>query len=209
MGTTFRYIFSRRGTVLDGQYWYHLTAHRLNSNNKGSIFSCGQNFVVNGIWKSEPTTLPLCKQSPFKGDTACGRMLVSISLRYVAMNSYAYVRVRMCKNYVFLHIYFMSTCMMCVTCMYACEYACVCMCMHTCVYTCLRFRMHGMCTGMHATTHASVCVHMCTCIYARVRLCTNAFFDWERLCYASHFLRVTSLRISIAPPCNVCHIKAS
>ena len=31
----------------------------------------------NGVWKWVLTKLPLCKQSPFKGDTACGRMLVS------------------------------------------------------------------------------------------------------------------------------------
>ena len=67
---------SRRGTVLAGQYLFHVKANASNGINKGSVFSCGQNFRRKGVWKWVPATLPLCKQSPFKGDTACGRMLV-------------------------------------------------------------------------------------------------------------------------------------
>ena len=36
--------FYLRGTLLAGQYLYHVKAHALNSNNKGSVSSCGQNF---------------------------------------------------------------------------------------------------------------------------------------------------------------------
>ena len=36
--------FSRRGTLLGGQYLYHVKAHASNGSNKGSVFSCGQNF---------------------------------------------------------------------------------------------------------------------------------------------------------------------
>ena len=36
--------FSRRGTLLAGQYLYHVKAHASNGSNKGSDFSCGQNF---------------------------------------------------------------------------------------------------------------------------------------------------------------------
>ena len=43
-GHHFSVHFSRRGTVLAGQYLYHVKAHRSNGNNKGSVFSCGQNF---------------------------------------------------------------------------------------------------------------------------------------------------------------------
>ena len=36
--------YSRRGTVLAGQYLYHMKAHPSNCNNQGSVFSCSQNF---------------------------------------------------------------------------------------------------------------------------------------------------------------------
>ena len=36
--------FSRRGTLLAGQYLCHVKAHALNGNDKGSVFSCGQTF---------------------------------------------------------------------------------------------------------------------------------------------------------------------
>ena len=43
-GHHFSVHFSRRGTVPADQYLYHVKAHRSNGNNKGSGFSCGQNF---------------------------------------------------------------------------------------------------------------------------------------------------------------------
>ena len=43
------------------------------------FFRAAKIFVGNSVWKWVPATLPLCKKSSFKGDTACGRMLVAFA----------------------------------------------------------------------------------------------------------------------------------
>ena len=73
-GHHFSEHFSRRGTVLAGQSMLKLIVQTVIIGVQ--FFRAAKIFVGNDALKWVSTTLPLCKQSPFKGDTACGRMLV-------------------------------------------------------------------------------------------------------------------------------------
>ena len=63
--------------MLAGQYLYHVKAHALNGNNKGLVFFVRLKFSSEIESRSGcQQHCPYVKLSPFKGDTASGRILV-------------------------------------------------------------------------------------------------------------------------------------